>query len=69
MKNKSTYWITLRNVSWPQKIECQEWCIERNINFDLNQSLAKDGIYRHASYSFTNDLDAMLFKLTFSNYL
>jgi hypothetical protein len=71
---KKTFWVTLRNVPLPTILEAERWIIDRDMSFKYNQARISDpkgeGAHRaYVSYSFTNDDDAMLFKLTFSNYL
>jgi hypothetical protein len=67
-----TFWVTLRNFDIHAAEQIGLWLCERNISVSINASdplEVFDGIFRYTSYSFPNDDDAMLFKLTFSNYL
>jgi hypothetical protein len=67
---KKTFWVTLRNVNRETFIEVKEWMTTNTVEYDFNMGKFLTAYtFDHISYSFTNDDDAMLFKLSFSNYL
>jgi hypothetical protein len=69
-----TFWVTLRNAPLYITLAAEKWCEENNVkdwsfnrsDIEINQA---ELTLSHISFSFTNDTDAMLFKLSFSQYL
>jgi hypothetical protein len=67
-----TFWVTLRNVPFDTAHDASLWLQERSITTERNagRTVGVSGYaYDYTSFCFDNDDDAMLFKLTFSNYL
>jgi hypothetical protein len=62
-----TFWVTLRNAPLYITLAAEKWCEENNVtDIEINQA---ELTLSHISFSFANDTDAMLFKLTWSDYL
>jgi hypothetical protein len=64
--------VTLQHMSYGAGYETWSWLRERSIEHEMNlgKLLNEGGIgFDHVSYGFSNDADAVLFKLTFSKYL
>jgi hypothetical protein len=67
----NTFTVTLRNIPISTCEEICKWCYDHLIKIKSNLSRISSSktTYEYSSYSFTSDTDAMLFKLTFSEYL
>jgi hypothetical protein len=67
-----TFWVTLRNIPADLYNNALAWMREHEITpYGINHGelAALREIFPYVSYSFTNDDDAMLFKLRWSDYL
>jgi hypothetical protein len=68
-----TFWVTLRNIPYLMVKDTISWLTDNHIETTSANSgpYTNSGlnIIEYLSYSFTNDDDAMLFKLTWSDYL
>ena len=63
--------VTLRNVQSGAAYETESWLKEREIDHGqtLGAYLGGNKPFEYISYSFNNDTDAIMFKLTFAQYL